>query len=121
MSLLKPDLYSDVPALKGGRCACGHVFFPMQSYGCEVCGRFGDDLAPQYLGGTGTLVASATVHLHNGKGREAPFTVVAIKLDDGPMVRTLLDGGPADDLPPGTRMKATLAGEPADLRFAPAG
>jgi len=34
-------------------------------------------------------------------------------------VRTLLDGAPSDDLAPGTPMKAVLAGEPADLRFAP--
>jgi uncharacterized OB-fold protein len=119
MVLLKPDLYTEDAALKGGCCTCGHVFFPMQGYGCEACGRFGGALKPRELRGSGVLVASATVRLHNGKGREAPFTIVAVKLDDGPMVRTLLDGAPDDGLPPGTPVKATLAGEPADLRFAP--
>ncbi|MCC6917836.1 MAG: OB-fold domain-containing protein [Alphaproteobacteria bacterium] len=118
MTLLKPDLYTDAPALKGGRCAKGHVFFPMQTYGCETCGS--TELRPQELKAEGALVASATVHLHNGKGREAPFTIVAVKLAEGPMVRTLLDGPPNDDLAPGTPMKAVLSGEPADLRFAPA-
>lgn len=119
-ALLKPDLYTETPTLKGGRCVCGNIFFPMQNYGCEACGRFGDALQPAELKGLGTLVASATVHLHNGKGREAPFTVVTVRLADGPTVRTLLDGAPNSELPPGTPMKATLAGDPADLRFAPA-
>jgi len=118
MTLLKPDLYTDAPALKGGRCVCGAVFFPMQSYGCETCGR--TEVSPFELKGQGALVASATVHLHNGKNREAPFTIVAVKLADGPMVRALLDGPPNDDLKPGTAMNAVLAGEPADLRFTPA-
>ena len=117
MTLLKPDLYTDTAALKGGRCANGHIFFPMQSYGCETCGS--TDLQPHELKAEGVLVASATVHLHNGKGREAPFTIVALKLTDGPMVRTLLDGAPNDTLAPGTPMKAVLSGEPADLHFAP--
>jgi uncharacterized OB-fold protein len=118
VTLLKPDLYTDTPTLRGGRCVCGTVFFPMQSYGCEACGS--TELSPHELKGAGTLVASATVHLHNGKNREAPFTVVAVRLDEGPMVRTLLDGAPDGDLPPGTRMAASLVGEPADLRFSPA-
>jgi uncharacterized OB-fold protein len=129
--LLKPALYQergtpevpDHPALLGGACACGYVFFPVQHFGCEKCG--GTDIEPRVLSGTGRLVASARVHLHAGKGREAPFTAAAIALDDGPMVRTLL----ADDAPPlrpGQRMVTTLEpvlgpeGEPRlDLRFAP--
>jgi uncharacterized OB-fold protein len=130
--LLKPGLYRAegtddapaAPALLGGACAaCGYVFFPMQRYGCEKCG--GQDLRPRVLSGAGTLLASARVHLHAGKGREAPFTVGSIQLDDGPIVRTLLaeDGlAPA----PGARMATTLVpthdaqGEPRlDLRFAP--
>ena len=129
--LLKPALYRAegspgtpaVPALIGGVCeACGHVFFPMQTYGCERCGAV--SLSPRLLAGTGRLVASARVHLHAGKGREAPFTVGTIALDDGPVVRTLLadDGG----LAPGARMTTTLVpvrdaegAERLDLRFRP--
>lgn len=130
--LLKPALYraegtaaaADHPALLGGACgACGYVFFPMQTYGCEKCGP--RELSPRALSGRGKLLASARVHLHAGKGREAPFTVGSVQLDDGPIVRTLVveEGG---DLRPGQRMATVLApvagpeGEPRlDLRFAP--
>jgi len=126
--LLKPDLYTatDRPALLGGRCTCGHVFFPMQTYGCEKCGRHGNALAPFELAGEGELIASAQVHMHAGKGRDAPFTVCAVRLKDGPMVRTLLVEG-AEDLEPGTKMVAVLVpvaseeGGRLDLRFEPAG
>ena len=127
--LLKPALYRragsaarpDLPALLGGACACGHVFFPLQAYGCERCG--GTDLQPRALTGAGTLLASARVHLHAGKGREAPFTVGAIRLEDGPIIRTLIEGD-ATRLRPGAAMVALLApaadpeGAPRlDLRF----
>jgi uncharacterized OB-fold protein len=126
--LLKPGLYraegSEAdpghPALLGGACACGYVFFPLQRYGCEKCG--GMDLSSKALSGAGRLLASARVHLHAGKTREAPFTVGSVKLDDGPIVRTLIEG----DEPPavGARMVTVLApvvdaeGVPhLDLRF----
>ncbi len=127
--LLKPALYraegSDAdgehPALLGGVCECGYVFFPMQNYGCERCGS--RVLAPRMLSGKGTLLASARVHLHIAKARQAPFTVASVALDDGPMVRTLL----AEDDPPlhpGCRVVTTLVtvvdaegAERLDLRF----
>jgi len=141
--LLKPSLYAeegtaavpDHPALKGGKCACGHVFFPMQSYGCEVCGRQGEALQPLRLSGRGKLVASATVHIHAGrtpaanaevKQHTAPFTIGSIALDDGPTVRTLLVGIDEKALQPGQAMVTTLvpvgAGAKSilDLRFTPA-
>ena len=112
--LLKPGLYRregsparpDLPALLGGACACGHVFFPLQTYGCERCG--GTDLQPRALSGAGELLASARVHLHAGKGREAPFTVGAIRLEDGPIIRTLIEGDETR-LRPGAAMAAVLA------------
>jgi hypothetical protein len=127
--LLKPALYRDAgtdavpdrPALMGGECACGYVFFPLQAYGCERCGS--RDLRPRALSGAGRLLASARVHRHAGKGREAPFTVVAVALDDGPAVRTLTGEGEAT-LVVGQRMAARLVpvvdaeGAPRlDLRF----
>ncbi|MFI4935502.1 MAG: Zn-ribbon domain-containing OB-fold protein [Caulobacterales bacterium] len=130
-TLLKPALYQAQgsaaepghPALLGGVCACGYVFFPLQQFGCERCG--GQDLRPRTLSGAGRLLASARVHLHAGKGREAPFTVGAIKLDDGPIVRTLIEAEEAG-LHPGTRMVTLLSpvvdaeGAPrVDLRFTP--
>lgn len=40
LDLLKPDLYglgaAGTPTLLGGRCECGYVFFPMQTFGCEI-------------------------------------------------------------------------------------
>jgi len=112
--LLKPMLYRragtavrpDAPALLGGACACGHVFFPLQAYGCERCG--GADLQPRALSGAGRLLASARVHLHAGKGREAPFTVGSIRLEDGPIIRTLIEED-GTRLRPGASMVAVLA------------
>lgn len=94
--LLKPTLYAQEgstadprhPAILGGECTCGYVFFPMQKFGCERCGS--TDLKSRALAGRGKLIASARVHLHVGKHRTAPFTVGSIRLDDGPIVRTLL-------------------------------
>ncbi|HWU26283.1 MAG TPA: zinc ribbon domain-containing protein [Rhizomicrobium sp.] len=94
--LLKPALYRREgstaaparPALLGGKCVCGYVFFPMQHYGCERCGS--TELSPLALTGRGRLLASARVHLDTGKHRKAPFTVGSIKLEDGPIVRTIL-------------------------------
>jgi uncharacterized OB-fold protein len=133
-NVLKPDLYApegtprhpQLPSLKGGECTCGHVFFPMQSFGCESCGRWGDDLKPRSLSGVGRIVSLATVHLHAGKGRQAPFTVAMIALEDGPTVRTLLDAASEKDARAGSQVVATLVlttpaedGAPRlDLRFA---
>lgn len=118
-ALLKPTLYTDAATLLGGRCACGHVFFPMQTFGCEVCGRHGSDLQPTSLSGRGTLLSSTVVHLHADKARTAPFTIGKVILEEGPVVRTLLAdaGGP---IAPGTAMKAVLVpvdGDALDLRF----
>jgi uncharacterized protein len=129
---LKPGLYSKRASggapgelvLHGGRCRCGYSFSPMQSYGCERCGRHADDLTASLLSTRGTLLAQAVVHLHANSNRIAPFTIVKVALDDGPVVRALL----AENEPegkPGRRMLAKLcpversgAGETTfDLRF----
>ena len=126
--LMKPALYAQgedgAAWLNGGVCVCGHVFFPLQAFGCETCGRAGDDLTPRRLSGSGRIVASATVHLHAGRGRQAPFDVGVVKLDDGPVVRTLLTSIGAAPAP-GQPMRAVLVEvdgkEPGervrDLRF----
>lgn len=132
-TMLKPGLYavppegaSDVPLLRGGRCVCGHRFFPMQRLGCERCGRDGDALEEALFVGHGTLVASARVKLHAAAERQAPFVVVSVKLDQGPVLRTLLAEDTDESLPIGQSMSARLvevgkteSGEPlVDLRFA---
>jgi len=131
---LKPSLYtvsatpsdaSTTPSLLGGRCRCGYVFFPMQTYGCEKCGATGDALEPAALRAKATLVASARVLMHARKDRTPPFVVVSARLADGPVVRTLLDEDTAETLPVGTALRGRLVevsrnevGEPVvDLRF----
>jgi len=120
-TLLKPALYTPAGDLLGGRCACGHVFFPMQTHGCEICGRHGVDLQSMTLNGRGTLLSSTVVHLHADKARTAPFTIGKVMLDEGPVVRTLLVD-PDRPIAPGTRMVSLMVsvGDSAvDLRFAP--
>ncbi len=115
---------SDDAVLLGGACECGFVFFPMQTYGCELCGRHGASLQPRLLKGRGVLVASALVQMHADKTRPAPFTIVEVALDDGPTIRTLLADGTAEPAP-GATMRAVLASvgpsetgdDLVDLRF----
>ncbi len=125
----QPELYSissEHPALNGRRCvACGYVFFPPQSYGCESCGALPDQIEPAQLAGSGVLNSFATVHLHQGKGIEAPFTVGVIVLDDGPAVRSVLTARTDEGLRNGDRMHSVLTtcgtneegNEVVELRF----
>jgi uncharacterized protein len=115
----QPELYSAAPAatpaLNGGRCRkCGYVFFPPQHYGCESCGAASDQLEPVALGGRGALHSFATVHLHQGKGIEAPFTVGLIVLDDGPAVRAILTHRTDEGLKIGDRVEAVLVPNGSD-------
>src|SRR5262249_48010861 len=113
--LAQPALYTDeaTPQLNGGRCRkCGYVFFPPQTYGCEVCGASGSDLEAATLAGNGKLHSFATVHVHqdrSGKGLQAPFTVGVIVLDDGPALRSILSAPTDEGLCIGDRMHSILA------------
>jgi uncharacterized protein len=116
------DLYSGSaePALNGGRCrACGYVFFPPQWYGCEVCGAGIEQLESKSLAGRGKLSSFATVHLHQGKGIEAPFTVGVIVLDDGPAIRAVLTDKTDAGLKIGDDMRAVLVAAADDESNAP--
>jgi uncharacterized OB-fold protein len=113
------------PALLGGRCqACGYVFFPMQTYGCEACGS--QNLEAKALSGRGRLIASAEVFVSGNKYFPAPYTVGSIVTDDGAVVRAILDVPPDARLTPGAVMVTRLVHETRpdrgahDLRFAPA-
>ena len=90
MRCSKPSLYTPAATLLGGRCACGHVFFPKADPRLRSRGRHGTDLQPMTLSGRGTLLASTVVHLHADKARPAPFTIGKVALAEGPVVRTLL-------------------------------
>jgi uncharacterized OB-fold protein len=126
-----PELYSPesagVPSLKGGKCrVCGYVFFPPQHYGCESCGAPPEKLDAVQLAGRGRLHSYATVHLHQGKDIEAPFTVGLIVLDEGPAIRSLITERTDAGLAIGDRMASLLVGagtdpdgtEMVELRFA---
>jgi len=116
------DLYSGSaePALHGVRCgACEYVFFPPQWYGCEVCGAGKEQLGSRSLAGHGKLSSFATVHLHQGKGIEAPFTVGVIVLDDGPAIRAVLTEKTDAGLKIGDRMRAVLVAATDDESNAP--
>jgi uncharacterized OB-fold protein len=124
--LYAPDS-ADIPALNGGKCgACGYVFFPPQRYGCESCGAPPEKLEATELRGCGRLHSYATVHLHQGKDLEAPFTVGLIVLDEGPAIRSLLTNRTDDGLTIGDRMNSVLVAsgtdpdgnEMVELRFA---
>ena len=127
-SLPNSDLYSGSaePTLNGAQCrACGYIFFPPQWYGCEVCGAGLEQLESKSLAGQGNLSSFATVHLHQGKGIEAPFTVAVIVLDDGPAIRAVLTEKTDAGLKIGDNMRAVLVAAADDagalvkeLRFA---
>lgn len=119
--------FPQAPALRGIRCRCGHRAFPPQHLGCEVCGAHGEALADVLLDGRGRLLTSATVHRHAAPHPPAPFTIVEVALDDGPVVRGLLSAHAPAHLPPGTELvtvlEAVQIGENRvrDLRFTPRG
>jgi uncharacterized OB-fold protein len=88
-----PELYdvTDPVSFTGTRCrSCGTVFFPPLLIGCEVCGARDDQLDDAQFAARGCIHASAMVHMHRGRGTEAPFTVAEVVLDDGPVVRALM-------------------------------
>jgi uncharacterized OB-fold protein len=117
------------PALLGGRCSCGHVFFPPQRMGCDVCGAAGDAIEIVELAASGVLKAFATAHRQKRPGGSSPLVVGAVLLDDGPLVEVVLDADDATGLAVGQRVRGRLVdvGEDDDGRtvvdcfFAPAG
>ena len=68
-----------------------------------------DQIEPAQLAGRGVLNSFATVHQHQGKGIEVPFTVGVIVLDDGPAVRSVLTARTDEGLRNGDRMHSVLA------------
>jgi len=114
----RPNLFSvsPEPMLKGGYCrACGYVFFPPQSYGCEFCGAPPEKLEPKSLKGRGVLSSFATVNLHQDRGIETPFTVGVIVLDDGPAIRAVLTHKTDEGLKIGDRMHAVVVAADDEL------
>lgn len=70
---------------------CGATLWPAQNYGCERCGALPASLREVELPARGSVKSFAEVLI----GPHAPYTVVEVHLDDGPVVRALgaADGG----------------------------
>ena len=124
-----PSAPGEAPVLRGGRCSCGHVFFPPQQIGCDVCGASGDAIAIVDLTAAGVLQAFATAHRQTRPGGGVPLIIGAVALDDGPVVEVVLDAEDESELRVGQRVGGRLVevGEDDDGRavvdcfFAPLG
>lgn len=97
--------------LEASRCPqCGLLAVPPEPIGCERCGTPGGELQRTSTASSGVVIGHAVVHQHARPEPATPFVVVEVRLDAGPVVRSLLrDAGPGDvDL--GDRVEgATLA------------
>lgn len=96
------------PSLKGCRCKCGYVYFPRQHYGCEACGRTGNDIEEIKLSGKGKLLSFATVHRSTLDKYKAPYIVASILLDDDCVTRALLNVTDDSQLKVGQIVYSTL-------------
>ncbi|ELB89370.1 hypothetical protein Rwratislav_29844 [Rhodococcus wratislaviensis IFP 2016] len=79
------------PMLTGVRDSSGYVSYPRQDAGSLFNGDHGPALTPVRLSGRGKIQATATVRLHPVPDIETPFTIAAVVLDEGPLVRGVLD------------------------------
>lgn len=96
------------PTLLGSRCRqCGETVFPALR-DCPLCG-VPDTMEPQRLRGAGTL-HDYTVAERGPEGFPVPYVQAYVRLDDGPVVYTLLtDVDPHHaDLKLGVRMTMLL-------------
>ena len=111
-----PDLFDaepESPSLRATRCEeCGRVAFPPLAIGCDVCGALESQLTPIEIAAAGVVHASATVHRHFGEP-STPFTIVEVRLDDGPIARGMGAPGP-DGFSVGQRVAATWQVERVD-------
>ena len=93
---------------------CGLVAVPPEPIGCERCGLAADQLEPTIVSSEGVVTARATVHQHARPEPPTPFVVVEVRLDAGPVVRSLLRGPGADRV----EIDQRVGGKLADGRFA---
>ncbi|BBB01924.1 hypothetical protein RVR_9559 [Actinacidiphila reveromycinica] len=103
-----PDSGAEPPAggrevvLRAVRClTCRHLSFPPQTYGCELCGAYGDALQPTLLPGRGTVLAAVALPGDSDAGRPAAL-LAEVRLAEDVVVRALA-GAPAA---PGTPVRA---------------
>ena len=98
--------------LAASRCpACGLLAVPPEPFGCERCGSPGPDLRPEMISSAGAVVAAAVVHEHARPEPPTPFVVVEVRLDDGPVVRSLLRHAAPGDVHVGDRVAGDMEAE----------
>jgi uncharacterized OB-fold protein len=122
-----PPSAEGAPALLGGRCSCGHVFFPPQQMGCDVCGAAGDAIEIVELAAGGVLKAFAMAHRRTRPGGGSPLVVGVVALDDGPVIEVVIDADDDSALFVGQRVSGRLVdvgeddagGSVVDCFFAP--
>ena len=95
--------------LDASRCPhCGLLAVPPEPIGCERCGTPAAALGAVTLAATGTVIGHAAVHEHSRPEPPTPFVVVEVRLDDGPVVRSLLRGAGPGDVTLGDRVEGAF-------------
>jgi len=90
---------------------------PHQRHGYERCdGRTATTFGWRTLAGRATVLAATVVKLHADPRRTAPFTVLRLRLDDGPVVRAVAADGA--EVVVGGRVEAVLVPVPGCRRAA---
>lgn len=112
--LMPGELIGEVE-LDASRCrSCELLVVPPEPIGCERCGEPAAELRRTKIASTGVVIGQATVHEHARPEPPTPFVVVEVRLDAGPVVRSLLrDAGPGD-----VELGDRVTGELVDGRFA---
>lgn len=72
------------------QCTCGHRQHPPRAL-CTACGAT-DALTQTDVDGTGSVDASTVVHRAPRADVPVPYVVARVRLDEGPLVLTRLDG-----------------------------
>ncbi len=102
-----PSDPSERPQMRGCVCpACGARFAGRRAI-CPGCGRRGLDEC--LLSPTGTVWTFTVVHQKPpGAILEPPYAIAQVKLDDGPVVMSVITGAPPSDMRVGLPVAMTL-------------
>ena len=88
--MIDPRPRVDDEHVLGARCVvCGHP----HAVCVARCARCGGSLEHARFGPEGTVWSTTTLHVAVG-GREAPYTLAYVDLDDGPRLLAHVGGGP---------------------------
>lgn len=103
---------ADTCELEASRCPrCGLLAVPPEPIGCERCGLAVAGLARTAIGSSGAVIGHAVVHEHARPEPPTPFVVVEVRLDDGPVVRSLLRGAGPGEVSIGDRVAGAIEAE----------